>query len=242
MFSDVNTIKKKIKIKQPYIYEIKQISNLVFNLQTYDNDKSPVPIMFRLEKLFCPWIIKKDTNFYDICICDNDIENKFNILNKIQHHIIQRIKTNDNYSKYIDNTTFYNYIQLDNTFKLPNNNAKHLQIYDSNNTSQKIDSIESNSVLNVILQLNCFWIRKNWHGFTYKVIQIQNCELIYNSSLFLCETRINSNLYIKKNTNSQEVTKEFTFKINKEEQHIDSAFLKPSLADILSARNKIFKK
>lgn len=242
MFSDVNTIKKKIKIKQPYIYEIKQISNLVFNLQTVDNDKSPFSIMFRLEKLFCPWIIKKDTNTYDICLCDNDSENKFNTLNKIQHHIIQRIKTNDNYSKYINNTTFYNYIQLDNTFKLPNNNVKHLQIYDSNNTSQQIDSIESNSFLNVILQLNCFWIRKNWHGFTYKVIQIQNCELIYNSSLFLCESRLNSISYKKHTTKSEEVTKEDTFQMNKEKKHIDRSFIKPSLADILSARNKILKK
>ena len=243
--SDIDA--KKLKIKLPYIYEISKVKHLLFNL-TYE-DK---PIVLKFNKLLIPWIkLEKDKNIYDICLCDNNVKNKIKGLHEIQKNILERLRSNSKYSEYLKNTNLYNSIHLDTTLKLIGNNMANTICFNSRNELISINDITKHCIVNVALTLQHFWIRKNWYGFSYTITQLQlESQQTINYSLFdgsFINNKKNTSKY-NNNTLGSTTTRTIppppppyiTSQSLKEQP--SSKILKPTLSDILNARDKILNK
>ena len=195
------------------------------------NDK---PIYIKLNKQLVVWCKKcseKKNGNFDISLCDNSQINKIDLLNKIQKELMNRILTNEKYKSMILESNLYNFISFDNVFKILQQEHEEIGCFDKNNNRISLDRIKSNSIVNVIIQLQHIWKRKKWYGYTYKLIQIQLEDYVFNQSLFDGIVKQRNTFPIQETHKTIPVAPSLVnFKI-----------AKPSLHDILNMRDKILK-
>ena len=115
----------------------------------------------------------------------------------------------------------------------------------------QIQVFPKHCIVNVALTLQHFWIRKNWYGFSYTITQLQlESQQTINYSLFdgsFINNKKNTSKY-NNNTLGSTTTRTIppppppyiTSQSLKEQP--SSKILKPTLSDILNARDKILNK
>lgn len=169
----------KINIKKPYTLK----KNNDYEFVSFDLYNSNKPILLMTKTLQ----IYSKTNF-SLQMIQNTKKGCLNILSKIHNSILERIKSIEEYKKYIINKKIFKIISKHNESRILSiKNICNIDtvIFNSNNDIININNIKFQDNVRLILYLKNIWIGQNNIGISIKISQIQRLEpLLLYKSLF----------------------------------------------------------
>lgn len=242
MFHDFKN-NNKIKVRHPYIYNTttnEMNKNYVFDIEDENGDD----ILIKMDKVLLTYYnTHTHGNKVDMIFCQQYGSDIFDKIVKLKKHLENKIFKDTRYKMLLNSINRYDNVNTE-CIKFFDSDVTYVKCFTKNNSIFELNKLKMGTIVNVIVRLNNFWIKKKWYGFEMNVEQIQLDKPIYDKSLFITlakNTVIQDSDNVRRTQLPTNCYKEDTNANDKPIIVKPKPVFRPSLNDILNARSKILK-
>ena len=173
-------------------------------------------------------------NKMDMIFCQQYGSDTFDKIVKLKKHLEIKISKDNRYKTLLNSINGYDNVNTE-CMKFFDSDVTNMKCFTKNDSIFEVNKLKKGTILNVIIRLNNFWIKRKWYGFEMTVEQIQLDKPIYDECLFTTMRKVAKR--------SDVITMKAPMSVlhNEDEKKEQKTIFRPSLNDILNARSKILK-